>query len=802
MFFAIRYALRQLRRSYGFAITAILTLALGIGITTTIFSVVDAVLLEPLPFAHPERLVAMTLGPLRGLSVPTAQSWQERSRSFQSIAGYRGWSPTIRSSNGAQNARVLEVTQNFLSTLDAHLMLGRDFARSGSERDCPAQAIVSGNFWRQLGGGSSLAGRTLEIDRRTYQIAGVLAQNQPIEGPSPLDQPEILVPAGCDPSNHPEKRGSSSYQVVGRLREGVGMQQAQLDIATVQRALIKDLPVYYPANYRPNLQPWKDYVAGEDTQAALYATLGACGLLLLIACANLTNLLLARNTSRRAEFATRATLGASLGQILRQLLVESAVLSVLGAVLGICFVAASLQLLRQLTLIHIPRLAHAALHGEVLAFAIFIVVSVTVSLTVLPAWRTIQSSLVRDLSRGGQIAGDRSLRRAGQLLVVGQLSLAMVLIAAAGWMASSVLLLLHQPLGFEPSHLLIAGVDVHGSSIAPAYDAARTSRFFNDAVAELRRLPGVKSVAAVNHPPLGGYTNRFDFCTDVHPEQCRQTNTHSPDNFHVTPGYFAAIGQTFYQGRDFTSDDDDRSHVAIVNRALAEQEWPGKDPIGRRLYTGDINEWATVVGVVGDIHNFDLSSPAVPNLYLPEADNPQTAMAFALRTTSDPELLAHQVRETLHRLYPDLALYRLESMPHIMSRQVAQRTFLMWLVIAFGVLSLLIAIVGTYGLLAYEISAREKEIGLRIALGSSREGVVRLLLQQESQWIFLGAGCGLLCAGLTGYLLRSQFYAVGSTSPFVLVSSAALLVLPALTATVLPAWRAARLDPVTALRSE
>jgi predicted permease len=377
-----------------------------------------------------------------------------------------------------------------------------------------------------------------------------------------------------------------------------------------------------------------------------------------------------------------------------------------------------------------------------------------------------------------------------------------VLIASAGWMVASVLVLLHQPLGFDPAHLLLAGVDVHGSSITPTYNAIRTNQFFNQMSEELRHLPGIESVAAVNHYPLGGSINRDTFCSDAHPEDCKRYNSHSPDDFHTTPGYFATIGQTLYSGRDFTASDDGRNHVAIINRALAQQEWPGQNPIGRRLFSDDIGAWATVIGVVGDVHNFDLSTPPVPNLYFPEADNPQTAMAFMLRTSGDPDALANEVRQAIHRLYPDLALYRLESMDHRMSRQVAQRRFLMWTAVAFGLLSLLIAVVGTYGLLAYEISLRQKEIGIRMALGSSREGVTSLLLWQESRWILLGSAVGLLCATLTGYLLRSQFYGAATTTLPVLLGSATLLIVAAIGATIIPARRAAQLDPVQALRND
>lgn len=729
---ALRYAVRQLRRSPGFAIIAVVTLTLGIAATTTVFSVLDAVLLEPLPFPHSDRLVAVTAQPFSYFSIPTALDLQQRSHSLVAIAAYRGWSPNVRTAKGKMNGQVLEVTQGFLSTLDASFFLGQDFLRTGSITECTAQAIVSAPYWKRLGGGNQLDGRTLDINGRTFQIAGVLSLNQPIEGPSPLDNPDILIPVACNPLQHPENRGNSSYQVIGRLTPGVSLAQANAEMVAVQRSLRKDYPKDYPAIYQPTLRPLKDMAAGEDTRSALYATLAACALLLLIACANLANLLLARNTRRRHEFATRATLGASLSQLLQQLLIESAVLAGLGAISGVALAAFALRLLRQLTVIHIPRLGHAAIHLTVLAFVVATFLFITVLLTLLPARRTLQPNLLRDLSVTGRATGDRSLRRAGRMLVVAQLTLTMVMVASAGWMVASVFVLLHQPLGFDPTHLLLAGVDLHGDGIVPTTGDAQTNQTFNQIADELRHLPGVEAVSAANHYPLGGYINRYDFCSDTHPEQCKQTNPHSPDSFNVLPGYFSTIGQTLYSGRDFTGSDDGRSHVVIVNHALAQQEWPGQSPIGKRLYTGQINDWATVVGVVADVHNFDLSTPPVPNLYLPEADHPQLEMTFTLRTSGDPEALTHEVREAIQKSHPNFAFTRLGSMQLYMARQVQQRRFLMWFAIAFGLLSLLIAVLGIYGLLAYEISLRQKEIGIRIALGSSREGVIAMLLRQEA----------------------------------------------------------------------
>jgi predicted permease len=802
---SFRYALRQLRNSPGFAATAILTLALGIGATAAIFSILDAVLLQPLPFPHPDRLVAVASVPDETVSIPTIQDWHTRGNSFHSIAAYRGWSPTVRTAQGTQAGNVVEVSQNFFSTLGASFALGGDLTQTGNERDCTSQAIVSGGFWKRLGGGAALGARTIEINRRSFQITGVLPLSQTIEGTESLRQPDIFVPTGCDPWQRPTARGNFDYWIIGRLRPGVSISQASADLARIQATLQHDFPNDYNGilGRPPVVLPWITKLTGTNTRPALLSTLGACGLLLLIACANLANLLLARSVRRRREFATRVTLGASLRQLFQQLLVESAVLAGAGSATGIAIAYGAIRLLREARGLRLPRLAHASISPPVLAFVTTVAVLVTILLTLLPAIRTLRPSLLGDLAGAGRSSSSGgSLRRVGRVLVAAQVALTFVLVACAGWMIAGVYSLLHQPLGFQPDHLLMAGVDIDGTSVTPRYDAARTNLYFTQLVATLRALPGVKAVAATNHPPLGSAVDRYGFCSDTHPDQCAKHATLNPDSYHVTPGYFATVGQPLLAGRDFTSADNGQHHVAIVNRALAEREWPGQGAIGHRIFAGNIGEWATVIGVVGNVHSYNLESLPGPDLYLPEADNPSTAMVAMLRTTGDPTLLARTVRNIIRGQHADLSLYHLRTVTEEMGNEVELRSFLMQLAAAFGALALFLAILGTYGLLAYEVSLREKEIGIRLALGSSRQAIVQLLLSQESRWVLLGAAAGLFGATLTGYALRAQFYQARAASVPVLAVSLALLILPSLIAIALPARRAAYLDPIQTLRSE
>ncbi len=809
MFSILRYTLRQLRKSPGFAVTAILTLALGIGASTAIFAVLDAVLLAPLPFAQPDRLVAIVAQPDPTISIPTMQDYLSRSTSFTSLAAYRQWSPAQKTTDTTPARRILTVSQGFFSTLGTRFAMGTRWPVTGNEQDCASQAIVSGGYWKRLGGGSSLGNRMLNLEGRDYQITGVLPLEQAIEGQYGLNQPEVFVQIGCDSRAKPNKRGDFDFALIGRLRPGVTIGQANADLVRVDRTLQKDYPNYYggdKAAYRkPTLVfPYLELLVGTETKPALLMALAACGLLLLIACTNLANLLLARNLRRRGEFATRATLGATLGQLLKQLLVESALLVTLGTAGGIALALVVLEVLKAATAFHLPRLAHASLRPSVLAFTIAVSAVVTFLLTLLPAWRILRPGLLQDIHAAA--SSGRSLRLAGRLLVVAQLTLTVVLVACAGWMIGGVYLLLHQPLGFSPDRLLM--VQVRLDSGGPAKADVKDSELKLQQIAmSLSQLPGVLSVALTDHPPLGHAINRYDFCSDAHPDQCKQQVNINPNSYAVSPGYFATIGQALLNGRDFNPADDGRNHVAIVNQALAAREWPGQSALGHRvltgeIYTGEGETWSTVVGVVGNVHNYDLVSAPGPDVYIPRAEDPGRSAKVMLQVKGDPASLKHAVRAKLKSRFPEVTGAGDDTMAEEMASEVSERVFLMQVAMAFGLVALFLSILGTYGLLAYEVSLREKEIGIRLALGSSRERIIRLLLGEEGRWLVVGVLLGLFCAAVTGYALRARFYGVHSTSVLVLFGSALLLLAPALLAIALPARRAAFQDPAQTLRRE
>jgi predicted permease len=789
MFRLFRYAFRQLRESPGFAVTAILTLIIGIGASTAIFAVLDAVLLEPLPFAQSDRLAAVASQPDNVVSIPTMQDYQSRSTTFASLAAYRQWSPTQKSTDAMAAHRILVVTQGFFSTLGTRFALGISWPITGNEQDCSSQAIVSGGYWKRLGGGSVLGDKKLNLDGRDFQIAGVLPLDQAIEGSYGLNQPEVFAQIGCDSQEHPNSRGDRGFQLIGRLRPGVTIGQATADLARVDRTLQKDYPNdyggYKAAFRKPTLVfPYLDLLVGTETKPALLLTFAACGLLLLIACANLANLLLARNTRRRGEFATRATLGASFGQLLQQLVVESAVLVTLGAIGGIALAQLVLNILKTTTAAYLPRLAHASMHPAVFGFVVVVSGAVTFFLALLPAWRTLRPGLLRDLQDAGRSSSGRSLRLAGRLLVVTQLTFTLVLIACAGWMIGGVYLLLHQPLGFAPDRLLMMQA-LLGSNHSTKEDAMQLELKFSQMASSLRQLPGVENAALTDHVPLGHAINRYDFCSDVHPEQCKQQVNINPNSYAINPDYFSTIGQALLEGRDFNAADDGRSHVVIVNQALAEREWPGQ-----------------VIGVVGNVHNYDLASAPGPDIYIPRAEDPSGFTWLLVNVKGDPAGLKNAAKAKLKAEFPEARVFRFETMDEEMSSEVSERVFLMQVAMAFGAIALFLSILGTYGLLAYEVSLREKEIGIRLALGSSRELIVKLLLREEGRWLVAGALLGLGCAVVTGYVLRSRFYGAHSTLMPVLLTSTLLLVGPALIAIAVPAGRAALQDPAQTLRRE
>jgi predicted permease len=800
-----RFAYRQVQHSPGFVMAATCILAIGIGVTTAMYSVLYGVVLQPLPFPQPQQLVAVSARPLDFVSLPTIQDWQRRTQAFQFMAAYADWSPRVQSSAGVGNANTILVSQNFLRTLGAGFARGHDFAQTGREQDCFQQAIVSDNYWRRMGGGSSLAGRTLLLDGHTFAIAGVLAAASALEGSDALAEPAIFTPIGCDPQMRPKERGGGDFRAIARLRPGVSLADAGAQLVTAQRGLAHDFPGYYPGVFEPVLFSLTDYMAGIGTRTSLLAAMAACGTLLLIACANLTNLLLARNTKRRSEFALRATLGATPRHLLSQMFAENCSLALLGAAMGLGIAALLVQAVRAVTVVNLPRLAQVHVNVPVLLFAAAATGLVCVLLTLLPARRVLRPGLLADLSHGTLRTSSTSkgLRRSGRLLVAAQIAMAMVLVAGAGWMVSSVLILLHQPLGFDPGHLVIASTRIgeHSDELSQAEAPAKTLAVLDQAIFNLRAIPGVAEVAAANDKPLGGRVNRYGFCSDAHPEDCQKTSLQAPDVFQVTPGYFHTMGQEIYRGRGFRSSDDSGNHVAIVNHTLAEQQWPGRNPLGRRIYSDAVHAWATVVGEVGDVHSYSLEEAPRPNLYLPEADGPDTSITFMVRTHGDPNLLDEPVRRTLRR-DGNVSLRYVESMPELMGHRVALRSFAMWVAAVFGCLALGLSILGTYGLLAYEVSLREREIGIRLALGSPRAAIVALIVKQESIWIVSGIACGLAGAAFCGYLLRAEFFHTGAASAPVLAGAALVLALAAFAAVAIPSRRASLLDPGITLRTE
>jgi predicted permease len=394
----------------------------------------------------------------------------------------------------------------------------------------------------------------------------------------------------------------------------------------------------------------------------------------------------------------------------------------------------------------------------------------------------------------------RTLRRAGSLLVASQLAIALMLIASAGWMTASIIQLLNQPLGFSPDHLLVASTDLRGANTGLSADSSQVPSLLQRLIETVQTIPGVAEVAAANDKPLGGRTNQYTFCSDQDPAECKKPSTNEPDVFLVTPGYFRTVVQQMLRGRDFNNRDDGRSHVAIVSHLLAARLWPNQNPIGHRIYSGQLDDWATVVGEVEDTHSYSLEREPTSVLYLPEADVRDPKITILIRSHTDPTMLDEVARRTLSSI-PSVRVRYVESMPELMGQQVAFRRFVRNVALSYSLLALGISMMGTYALIFYDVLARNREIGIRLALGSSKPGIVTLVLREELPWVVGGAACGLFGAAVIRQFLNAQLYHARQASAPVLLTSLGLLLTSAIIAIVVPAFRASQVDPAVTLRS-
>jgi predicted permease len=812
----LRYAARLLRRQPGFALTAVLTLALGIGASTAMFSLLDAAWLRALPFPDPDRLVAIWAEapnrPSGGTGFPPANAdiaeWRRHTDSFTSIAAFSPGTADLTDAAGAERIGAAGVTAGFFETLGVAPVVGRTLALDEDVPGAPPVVLIGHGLWqRRFGGDPAIVGKPVSINGASRTVIGVLPADFdfprgaewlaffPSAGRTELWLPLAFRPRddGTGWSNW-ESRHERGLMVIGRVRPGAGSRQAQaeMDVFAARRA--RDHPDTHK-DTTVRLVPLRDQLAAHSSKPLLILS-GAVALLLLIACGNVANLLIARGVSRERETAVRVALGARRGRLIRQLLAECLLLGLLASGLGLAIAYACLRVFLVLNPLGYSRLHEASLDPAALGFAVVMSLVTSVVFGLVPALQSAHFD-VRGFLRESRGGGDVNVReRVRAALVASEVALALVLLTTAGLMVRSFLRVQAVETGFRSD-----GVLVFDLQLPRSYPSEASQVFlFDQLTARLDALPAVHAAGAISFLPLGGGQNRGRFAIEGDPPAA-PGHEPSAERRIVTPGYFAAMGIPIRRGRVFTGyDTRDQPRVVVINETMASQYFRDRDPIGRRLTAG--GRVRTVIGVVSDVKSSALESDVPPQLYVPHAQWAWAGMSVVLHTEGNTLTHVSAVRAELKALDPDLAAANIRTMTQVVSKATSARRFNTALVVFFSVAALILTMIGIYGVVAFLVGRRSHEFGIRMALGAQRADILRLVLGQGMTPVALGALGGLAGSIAASRFLASQLYGVSPTDPLTFITIVGLLGSAALLACLLPARRATKVAPVEALRGD
>ena len=811
----IRFSIRQLRKNPGFAITVILTLALGIGATTGIFSLVNAVLLRPLPFPEPGRLMDLqheshrtgTVAP-QILSYPDFFDWRAQNHSFSAMASYRDDEFVLTGAGDAQNLEGETVSSDFFRVLGIHPILGRDFTPD-DEKPGEHVVMLSYELWQStFGARPDIVGKTINLDH-SYIVAGVMPRgfSFPFQDPAPqlwtTLATDAIDPGGDTPLT--QQRGAHMLDVIGRLKPGVTPNQARADLSRIDSNLAAQYPesnkFYTVAQVKPELEA----LIG-DARPALRILFAAVFFVLLIACANVAGLLLARASRRRAEIALRAALGASRVEIVRQVLVESLLLSFLGGALGLGLSTTFLQATLSFLPRNLPRLGSVGVDATVLAFTLLASVLTGLLFGVVPALRMSRldpSLALRDGARN--VTAGRGRHRLHSALVITETALGLILLIVSGLFIRSFVRILSVDPGFDHRNVLTAAVNYPDRPDGKPY-ADKVAQFYDQLLPRAAALPGVKSAAAGWPLPFTGDNIGVSFDIQGRPIVVGEEPT--SDVRVVTPNFFNTLRISVLEGRDFSpSDSSTSTPVAIVSKSFAEKFFPGENPIGKHIEPGlsdGLHKKAMheIIAVVGDVKQRSLVKDARPTFYLPLSQCGITSLSVVLRSSGDPATLAMPLRALVGSVNRDIPLYHVRTLDDLLSTAASQPRFTTLLLSSFAVMALLLSAVGLYAVLSYMVAQRTSEMGLRMALGAQRGDVLKLILRRGLVLAGIGLAVGLAASAMLTRLIASQIYGVHAFDPVTYVAVTALLVAISLLASVAPAWRAARVDPMKTLREQ
>jgi len=807
----MRFAVRQLLKNCGFAVTAIVTLALGIGATTAIFSLVNTVLLRPLPFPEQDRLMWMSQqdhslpGAMpESLSYPDYFDWRAQNHTFSEIASFTGGGVTLDLEAGSQRLDAQAVSANFFRLLGAAPMLGRDF-RWEDEKPGNRAVMLSYSLWQStFGAATDIAGKTIRMDDHSYTIAGVMPKGFqfPLENPAPALWRSIAEDAeGKDPQTG--QRGFDALDVIGRLKPGVTVEQAKADLSVIAGNLARQYPDNNKQFSSALVEPELEHMTG-DTRPALRVLFGAVTLVLLIVCANVAGLLLARSARRSGEFALRAAIGASRAAIIRQLLVESVTLSLCGGIEGVALAYGLVHASVRLMPLNIPRMEDVSIDGRVLLFDLGLSLVTGLLFGVLPAWRMSRSSPARMLRDGSRsVAGGHGQNRVHNGLVVAQTAIGLVLLVGSGLFIRSFVRILNVDPGFNPKQVFTARIRVSFDKL----NHDQHFQFYQQLVARISSLPGVQSASAGWPLPMSNNNNtRVSFSIQGRPTAKGDEPNESISV--VMPSYFEVMQIPLIAGRTFCEQDGTKgAPTIIINQAFARKYFPGENPLGKHIqaeFGDDVfqHSMRAVVGVVGDIKDRGLTADTEPQYYVPFAQAVITNPFLTIRTAGDSLALQDTLRATVRATDKSVPVYQVSTMEEYLSKSAAQPRFQTFLLTGFAGIALILAAIGLYGLLSYMVTQRTLEIGLRMALGAQRSDVLRMVIRRGFTLALFGVVAGIAIAAVATRLLSGMLYGIRATDPLTFAATAGLFLLVSIAASGVPAYRAARMDPMKSLREQ
>ncbi|HZS05557.1 MAG TPA: ABC transporter permease [Blastocatellia bacterium] len=799
----VRFALRQLRKRPGFTAIAVIALALGIGANSAIFSVVNAVLLRPLPYPQPEQLMRVwETRRQQGFNLTSVSpaefiAWREQSKSFAHLVAMNYANVNLTGGDTPEQIPGLQVSADYFEMLGVRAALGRTFLAEEDQPERSHVVVLSHGLWqRRFGGNPNIVGQRVMLGGVSHEIIGVMPRDFQFTDGTQLAQPIAF---------RPDRRtdfGTHFFEIQARLRPGVTARQAQAELSAIARGIEQAQP-QTNAGHGIQLVPLHEQMV-SDSRTALLILMGAVGLVLLIACANVANLLLARAASRQREVAIRLAMGATRWRLVRQLLTESVILSVMGAVIGVTLAWWGVDALVAAAKDSLPRYEEIRLDASVLGFTMALALATGLLFGLAPALQASKPQLGETLKEGGKGSTEGSGRnRVRSLLVVSEVALTLILLAGAGLLTKSFLQLRNVNPGFRADHLLVLDVVLPKLKYA---EKNQIAGFFEQALARIAALPGVESVGATDALPLSGNNISGSFTIEGRPP-ADPANRPNANRRSVSPDYFRAMGITLVKGRAFTEQDTTESQpVVIINETMAKRFWPNEEVIGKRLKRGSADDntspWLEVVGVVNDVKHSALNKPARQEMYLPFTQAPSNYMAFAVRTPGDPAKLVPAVRDAVFSVDKDQPVGSVGTMEELMAQSAAPWRLAMQTLGLFAALAMLLASVGLYGVMAYSVAQRTHEIGIRMALGARAPDVMKLVVSHGMKLVVSGVMIGMAGSFALTRLMKNLLFGVSPTDPLTFVTVPLVLAVVALVACYLPARRATKTDPMIALRYE